>query len=1531
MEPSSPPLSRRGSSNLHPPKLSAKGRSLSAGSFPTTSKESVATPTRRQDSPRQDRLRRDSAAGTGTYVGEKDHNRGTCKFVQKYLSIISQIVVSVMHEIWFQELDLPKEILLAVQAYSYEVVEGPYSIVSISNFFERVSDITNASNSPLVNTIKNLLAKRMHLEDKKFQYEVQKAVSDVCLSRVSFEFIDRLKEEGRSSTLASIAAILNVVMHVQVCYRLVEEYCRDDSCVVYENLTSEKRWSARAYVERAESSAIRHLSSRKFMAFEKYTWSSLCTILCRSLRVFCHIQTNHLSPESFSSWRRVEEVPDRLELSSRRMKLTNTFYAPIGSIRKLLKKPEQKLAEVLSRTEHYAVAFPCESYIREDSLLRSALRRYPITVRESDTDRSLISIVASHHELGDVFFPPRSLLEIHLGRSGETMPPETPLRLLQLTSVPLEGFVCCLKHSASVFEVALYFPGDIISRLEKLSADQLQERDANRRTILHYMCALHTNNIDIQVEAIKYVLRSSNLTVNDVDVNGLTCVMCAVISNNGPVMRALARMESVKMDLEIRDSTGWNVINYACGSPALTFFDRYFMLAILHRNGADLHGRVPSTRDTPLMLACQAGCLDSVLGLIEHGVHPYLRNNKYEAALPFAIRSRNLTLVRYLVRKYPLLAFLTNAAGGLPIGEVREIKDEVLRETMMEIVLGDTRLPPPELLAYIQKDEADQVLSWLTNMNKPQSEEPGLGDGKGKGKQKMKLLHESDGLVADDEGSVIGKKERKSNREKKKKNRLRRKTMVMCPLNLQDVILFAAAFSALNVVEALLPFCDPWKPNQSGICVPDILASTALLHKNYGSLFEKIIIDKTAGLPHRTPTGETLLHLAAIGENLHGLQIVSRHIPCQNSNNYSEESELHYAVKTANLRVVMDLLSAGSDPLLRSLSHGTPLDYARAIKCKEVAEALGDFCSSKVDSTQKASAVNIATLKVLRVEGMGGKRNSYTIHLRHKIGGKTTEYRVPVKDGIVTEENCFRVALKVGLVTETDVEIYMSYSCCKRHGEIIYGLILAELRGLGGRETQSLTMVPLLDQSVVKLECEVEYFKASGKEEHELFATYGVHDGNARILELKRRTKEKLLGKAMQKDGYTPHYPVIIIPGFAASSLEAVQSTKTSWQGEKVWVDPLKIGKAAMMQNMKSKSDGSDRHTRLSRAWLHHMLLNERDGISDPSSIKLRAVGGLHGVDYLSDHPLARKASYCFAKLIGVLQDIGYDDTNLDAAPYDWRLPPSELEKRDKFMSKLKSKIELFYHINDKTRVMLLGHSMGNRVAQYFLKWVKENYGQEWIDMHVQSLVALGGPFLGAAKTVRAVVLGDALGLEFFVTPHEARLMARCSASLPWLFPIAPALYPDVVCRIRKAGAVRDTYSEQSLEDAIRKGGHKSWDFFSTYHTPDPLLYAGKTVEDLGVPLMDAPPVENLIVINGVNLATEIAYYFQPYEGKGRLYLDPSASKFSNERISSINPKGFYISGGIAYETKSTCQNGVHRSGDGTVSKPFQTSIIFVI
>eukprot|EP01052_Picozoa_sp_SAG31_P008149 SAG31_NODE_404_length_16109_cov_10.686696_5_plen_1381_part_00 len=128
------------------------------------------------------------------------------------------------------------------------------------------------------------------------------------------------------------------------------------------------------------------------------------------------------------------------------------------------------------------------------------------------------------------------------------------------------------------------------------------------------------------------------------------------------------------------------------------------------------------------------------------------------------------------------------------------------------------------------------------------------------------------------------------------------------------------------------------------------------------------------------------------------------------------------------------------------------------------------------------------------------------------------------------------------------------------------------------------------------------------------------------------------------------------------------------------------------------------------------------------------------------------------------------------AAPYDWRLAIPHLEKRDKYFTGLMNTIEELYEDNDNKSVVIMTHSMGCKVAHYFMYWIKftQQDGQAWLDKHVHSMLPISGPFLGARKSFRAVLTGEDFGLGTFLTNDEVIELSRTSGSGPFLFPEGP-------------------------------------------------------------------------------------------------------------------------------------------------------------
>jgi phospholipid:diacylglycerol acyltransferase len=63
-------------------------------------------------------------------------------------------------------------------------------------------------------------------------------------------------------------------------------------------------------------------------------------------------------------------------------------------------------------------------------------------------------------------------------------------------------------------------------------------------------------------------------------------------------------------------------------------------------------------------------------------------------------------------------------------------------------------------------------------------------------------------------------------------------------------------------------------------------------------------------------------------------------------------------------------------------------------------------------------------------------------------------------------------------------------------------------------------------------------------------------------------------------------------------------------------------------------------------------------------------------------------------RLIENLADLGYDESMLHMASYDWRMAPQMLEQRDHYFTLLMQRIETFKVMTGE-RVVIVAHSMG--------------------------------------------------------------------------------------------------------------------------------------------------------------------------------------------------------------------------------------------
>ena len=284
--------------------------------------------------------------------------------------------------------------------------------------------------------------------------------------------------------------------------------------------------------------------------------------------------------------------------------------------------------------------------------------------------------------------------------------------------------------------------------------------------------------------------------------------------------------------------------------------------------------------------------------------------------------------------------------------------------------------------------------------------------------------------------------------------------------------------------------------------------------------------------------------------------------------------------------------------------------------------------------------------------------------------------------------------------------------------------------------------------------------------------------------------------------------PILIIPGFMSSGLEVTESTlRPDWVGKRIWINLSSLGFNSIHfagqsvqqsdqrqghhgrgllsfggnTNKKNNSttlvdddldENSHQHMKYKSDWLSHMALSTDDMTTEREGVKVRPIKGLSGVDYLSPGTLTDHVSYVFGPVIKALMKKGgyRDGVDLQASPYDWRLPPTAMEGRDQYFTRTMDMIEDMCS-DGQNGVVLMCHSLGCKVGHYLLTFAKQQRGQEWIDRYIHTYMPVGGPHLGAPRALRGVLSGTKMSLDAFLNDDEALSFGRTLGSGPWLFP----------------------------------------------------------------------------------------------------------------------------------------------------------------
>ncbi|TYZ68578.1 hypothetical protein PybrP1_009025 [[Pythium] brassicae (nom. inval.)] len=369
--------------------------------------------------------------------------------------------------------------------------------------------------------------------------------------------------------------------------------------------------------------------------------------------------------------------------------------------------------------------------------------------------------------------------------------------------------------------------------------------------------------------------------------------------------------------------------------------------------------------------------------------------------------------------------------------------------------------------------------------------------------------------------------------------------------------------------------------------------------------------------------------------------------------------------------------------------------------------------------------------------------------------------------------------------------------------------------------------------------------------------------------------------------------PVLLIPGFASSQLHSWKHVscehgiqKNLYRdvniGDRLWIDIARI---------LAQSD----------CWVRCMKLHAAN--QSEIACKLRAADGMAAISELDPGLLTGPLSMVWGSLIRDLVDtFGLGPNELVIAPYDWRLPPSKLQERDRYFTSLKRKIEQAVELHGGSGGMVVvAHSMGNGVFRYFLAWLKLELGrnnwQPWIDKHVAAYFAVGSPLLGSSEALELLSSGLTQGLP--VSQREIRKLVATFGAIISFLPVPSTLNSshdsETLIHVRFEGDKR----EQSYSSAEIASGQ----FFRDLAERDPIFaeleqvrkrfYEDDDVLDFLAP-WERPPIAAVYSVYGVNLPTKHNYKYQDTDTDGHWYQ-------------------------VAFENELSSRHACGKTGDGTV------------
>lgn len=297
--------------------------------------------------------------------------------------------------------------------------------------------------------------------------------------------------------------------------------------------------------------------------------------------------------------------------------------------------------------------------------------------------------------------------------------------------------------------------------------------------------------------------------------------------------------------------------------------------------------------------------------------------------------------------------------------------------------------------------------------------------------------------------------------------------------------------------------------------------------------------------------------------------------------------------------------------------------------------------------------------------------------------------------------------------------------------------------------------------------------------------------------------------------------PVVFIPGIAGSGILARSANKSFENRCGAALQSEALEPEFLGHLRRTYGEDSDRFGNWSRVWIsignvrppasHQRCWFESMTLEysppplfssigtwhDKDGVQTTVDEGVHGVDFLDyiggyGFPPFKY----FHDIISAIQSaLHYDrSTNMTAFPYDWRLPPWQID-----WERFRDMIEQLYATNNGQKVFIISHSMGAVWASYFFQ---NHVSAQWKQKYIEGLITINGANGGSFKAVRALLSGynplDMPWLDYFAIPQlvpDAAIqeMSSTFASLYTLVPQTGMYSPETkVASMQQNGEIHN-------------------------------------------------------------------------------------------------------------------------------------------